>query len=148
VSRRKKPRVEPLVFWVDRCLGTRVVPDALEEAGVEIRRYLDLYPDDPEVEDVVWIPAVTAKGWVILTKDAAISRNTAEIEVLRRAKARFVCLAAAHLSGPEQAECLLKHWRTVEGLLRNRRPPVIAKVLRSEVQWHDGKKWRKAKGKR
>ena len=99
MSRRKKPRVEPFVFWVDRCLGTRVVPDALEEAGVEIRRYVDLYPDDPEVEDVVWIPEVTAKGWVILTQDAAISRNTAEIEVLRRAKLRLSGRRASQRAG-------------------------------------------------
>jgi len=148
VSRRRPSQPDSLIYWVDRCLGTRVVPQALEHAGIEIRRYVDLYPNDAEVDDVVWIPEVTARGWIILTQDRAITRNWAEIEVLRRAKARFIALAAAGLSGPKQAACLLKHWRTVEGLLRTRKPPVIAKVLRSEVQWHDGKTWRRAKAKR
>jgi hypothetical protein len=35
-SRRKPP--EPLVFFIDRSLGRKKVPDALRAAGVEIRR--------------------------------------------------------------------------------------------------------------
>lgn len=145
MTRRREPD-EPFVFWVDRCLG-RSVPDALEAAKIDVRRYEDLYPNEPDVPDAEWIPEVAERGWVIVTKDAAITRTRPEIEALRRARARFVCLAAKNMTGPEQVECLLHHWRTVEGLLRTRRPPVLAKVLRSDVKWYDGKGWRRVKRK-
>lgn len=134
-----------LIFWVDRCLGTRVVPEALRDAGVAICTYADLYPHDPEVPDAAWIPEVTARGWIILTKDSAISRNPEELAALRRAKALYVCLAAKKMTGPQQAACLLHHWRTIEGLVTTRKPPVIVKVTGSHVQWHDGTTWRPVK---
>lgn len=77
---------DDLIFWVDRCLGAHIVPDGLRAAGIAIRTYADLYPTDDEVADAKWIPEVTAGGWVILTKDEAISRNPAEVSALRRAK--------------------------------------------------------------
>src|SRR5690606_12668297 len=94
-----------------------------------------------------WIPEVTARGWVILTKDAAITRNPWESDAVVRAKARFVCLAAQNMGGPAQAECLLRHWRTIEGVIRSRKPPVLVKVVRTEVRWYDGRVWRKVKSK-
>lgn len=139
---------DDLVFWVDRCLGARVVPDALSAAGVAIRTYADLYPDDDEVPDAKWIPEVTGRGWIILTKDENISRNPAEVSVLRRARAIYVCLAAKGMTGAAQAECLLKHWRTIEGIVTSRKPPVIVKITRSEVRWHDGTRWRPVKHKK
>lgn len=77
-------------------------------------------------------------------------RNPAEIEVLRRAKARYVCLAAKNknMTGPQQAECLLAHWRTIEGQVAARKPPVIVKVTRADVRWHDRTEWRVAKLKK
>jgi hypothetical protein len=34
------------VYWVDRCLGAEVVPQALRDAGIGIKTYADLYPND------------------------------------------------------------------------------------------------------
>lgn len=124
MSRRAE---EELVYWVDRCLGAHVVPDRLRAAGVAVRTYAELYPNDTGVDDVDWIPEVTARGWVILTKDEAISRNPAEISILRRARAIYVCLAAKAMTGAEQAECLVEHWRTIDGVVRARKPPVSSK---------------------
>jgi hypothetical protein len=139
---------DDLIFWVDRCLGAHVVPERLRAAGISIRTYHELYPSDPEVADAQWIPEVTRHGWIILTKDEAITRNPAEIEALRRARARYVCLAAKNMTGAQQAECLLAQWRTIEGQVASRRPPVIVKVMRTEVRWHDGSEWRIAKAKK
>lgn len=33
-------------WWFDRCLG-RALPNAMEALGVQVKRYADLYPDDP-----------------------------------------------------------------------------------------------------
>jgi hypothetical protein len=136
------------VYWVDRCLGGHVVPDGLRAAGVAIRTYAELYPHDTEVPDATWIPEVTARGWVILTKDENIARNPAEIAALRRAQAIYVCLAAKGMTAPQQVECLLVHWRTIEGVVDTRKPPVLVKVTRNEVRCLDGDEWRPVKHKK
>lgn len=135
------------IWWIDRCLGARIVPEGLRSAGVEVRTYAELYPNDPAVADTEWIPEVTARGWVILTKDENISRNPVEVAALRQAKAIYVALAAKDMTAPDQVACLLKHWRTIVGVVSTRKPPVIAKVTRTDVRWHDGKEWRVVKSK-
>src|SRR5688572_3484619 len=50
-SRRKPP--EPLVFFIDRSLGRKKVPEALRAAGVEIRVHDELFPQG--TLDVDWL---------------------------------------------------------------------------------------------
>lgn len=138
----------PLIYWVDRSLGKDIVPAALRDAGVNVTTYADLYPDDTTVEDHVWIPEVTARGWVILTKDKNIRRAPVEIEALRNASARYVCLSAGNMRGDEQAACLVEHWRTIDSVVAHKRVPLIVSVTRTHVQWLDGDRWRVAKRKR
>ncbi|MCG8556099.1 MAG: hypothetical protein MJD61_12565 [Proteobacteria bacterium] len=135
-------------YWVDRCLGTAVVPAALRKHGVDVRTYTDLYPDDPKVPDARWIVEVSALGWVIVTKDKNIRRDQEELAALRRACARYVCLAATSMRGEEQAACLVHHWKTLDGLVAHKRAPLIVTVTRGHVQWLDGERWRKVKHKR
>ena len=134
------------IWWFDRCLG-RDVPNAIAELGVDVRRYTDLYPNDPTVEDVQWIPKVTELGWVIVTKDKNIRRDASERAVLVAAKARYVCLASARLTGAQQIDCLRGHWRTIDGVVRTRAAPLIASITLDGVFWLDGESWRKAKHK-
>jgi len=61
-----------VIYWVDRCLGTNIVPAALGAIGVRVETYESLYPNDPRVPDHVWIPEGAHRGWVILTKDKRI----------------------------------------------------------------------------
>ena len=136
------------VYWIDRCLGSEIVPGALRAAGVEVRRYVDVYPDDPAVLDAVWIPEIAGRGWIAVTKDNEIRRNPVEIEALHRAKARHVFLAARKLTGEEQAGCLLEHWRTIDSVVTHKSPPLLVLVTRQNVQWLDGVRWRVAKRKR
>jgi hypothetical protein len=113
-----------------------------------VTTYAELYPDDPKVEDRVWIPQVTARGWVILTKDKAIRRTPVEIEALRNANARYVCLSAGNMRGDEQAACLIAHWRTIDSVVVSKPVPLIVSVTRAHVQWLDGDTWRVPKRKR
>lgn len=138
-----------LVWWVDRCLGSRIVPDALRGIGAKVETYADLYPHDDAVPDVEWIPEVTRRGWIILTKDREIRRAPAELAVLRAAGARYVCLSATGLRGDEQAACLVERWKTVEGVVEARSPPLVVAITRGGVKWLDDEgAWRAVKAKR
>jgi hypothetical protein len=136
------------IYWVDRCLGSETVPNALRAAGIELRLYADLYPARPKVPDTEWIPEVACRGWVILTKDKNIRRLPAEVQALRLAQARYICLSATNMRGDEQAACLLQHWKTIASVVASKPVPLIATVTRTHVQWLDGDKWRIAKHKR
>lgn len=102
----------------------------------------------PKVPDEVWIPEVAARDWVILTKDKNIRRARVEIQALRHANARYVCLSAANMRGDEQAACLLQHWKTIDSVVASKPVPLIATITRQQVQWLDGATWRVAKHKR
>ncbi len=136
------------VYWVDRCLGTNVVPGALRAQSIQVRTYVELYPNDPEVPDHVWIPEVSARGWIILTKDKRIRYSPVEIGAIQKANARYVCLSAGNLRGDEQAQCLLQHWETIDSVVASKRAPLIVTVTRLQVQWLDGQTWRVANRKR
>jgi hypothetical protein len=137
-----------VIYWVDRCLGTNIVPSALRAIGVQVQTYDSLYPNDTRVPDHVWIPEVAQRGWVILTKDKRIRHAREEIDALRSAGARYVCLSSAQLTGSEQAECLVRHWKTIDSVVINKPAPLIVSVTRQNVQWLDELSWRVAKRKR
>lgn len=136
------------VYWVDRCLGSNILPAALRAAGVDTRTYADIYPDDPKIQDSDWIPEVAGRGWVILTKDKNIRRLQVEVQALQQAKARYVCLSSANMTGDAQVDCLLHHWKTIDSVVGSKPAPLIVTVTRANVQWLDGENWRIAKRKR
>jgi len=77
----------------------------------------------PAVLDPVWIPEVTARGWMIVTRDSDIQSNRAEIAAVRDSGARMVALAGAEAIGTwAQLEVLLCRWREIERLLSEAGP--------------------------
>jgi hypothetical protein len=77
----------------------------------------------PAVVDPVWIPDVTARGWLIITRDSDIISNRAEIAAVRESGARLVALAGREAIGTwAQLEVLMTQWRRIEALLDDRGP--------------------------
>lgn len=71
----------------------------------------------PAVLDPIWIPAVAAQGWVIVTRDRAIQGNRAEINAVRDHGAKMVNLASADATNTwAQLEVLMSRWRDIEPL--------------------------------
>jgi hypothetical protein len=66
----------PITFFIDRCLGSKKVADALRNAGLTVEIHDAHFA--PDALDVDWLPQVGARQWVVLTKDANISRRTSE----------------------------------------------------------------------
>ena len=72
----------------------------------------------PAVKDPVWIPEVTSRGWLIITRDRNIAVNRAEITAVRETGARMVALAGAEAIGTwAQLEVFMRQWRAIEALL-------------------------------
>ena len=100
-SRQPEP-----VFLIDHNLGTHLVPEALRHAGATVEVLTDHF--DSSTDDKTLLAAVGARGWVFLSKDRNIRRRTLERRALMNADVKAFLLAAADLSGDEQAAVLVK----------------------------------------
>ena len=130
------------MFFVDRCLGRKTVPEALRFA-LELGERVETHDAhfDPDARDVDWLSAVGKRGWVVLSQDQRISRNPLEQRALLGANVAFFGVGAANAPGAEIAAVLERALPAIRRALRRFRLPMIASVtLKSDVnvKWNDG----------
>jgi PIN like domain len=53
----------PITFFIDRCLGSKKVADALRQAGLTVEIHEDHFA--PDALDVDWLTEVGAWQWVV-----------------------------------------------------------------------------------
>jgi hypothetical protein len=72
----------------------------------------------PAIPDEVWNPAVTSRGWLIITGDRHLQSRPAELAAVREAGARMVALSGRDAKGTwDQLEVFMTRWRDIEELL-------------------------------
>jgi hypothetical protein len=100
-----------LRFFLDRGLGSLVVPRALRAAGWALETMDERYGADrsQEIQDTQWIEEATLHGDILLCKDLAIARNTLEAQVIYMTSARVFALSSASLAGPVMAQWYLSN---------------------------------------
>lgn len=87
-----------------------------------------------DVDDEDWIPVTSEAGWLMLTRDSAIQRRTAEHRAVRDHNARMVALAGEEAKDTwAQLELLMINWRSIEKLLAEE-PPFIYKATRTGLR--------------
>jgi predicted nuclease of predicted toxin-antitoxin system len=120
---------ESFVFFLDRNLGTKHVAHALRAAGATVEIHNDHFPQD--AKDVVWLPEVGKRGWVVLTKDDRIRYRPAEFAAVIDAQVALFALASGNLNGEEMAQAFVTALPRMLRFLAKHHPPFIAKVTRS-----------------
>lgn len=110
-------------FYVDRCVGKRVV-EALRGAGARVEAHDDHFAQNEPDES--WIPNVTARGWVILTKDKNIRRRAGEREAVVTAAAKIITLTSGNMSGETMAGLFVTNLKAMEQLAANQPAPFVA----------------------
>jgi predicted nuclease of predicted toxin-antitoxin system len=110
-------------FYVDRCVGKAVV-QALRGAGARVEAHDDHFAQDAADEE--WIPDVTARGWVILTKDKNIRRRAGEREALVAAHPRIITLTSGNMRGADMAALFVGHLAEMEKLAGTQPAPFVA----------------------
>jgi hypothetical protein len=114
------------VFFTDRDLGKRF-PAILQEAGILVEQHGDHFA--PNARDDEWLPAVGAKGWLVLTHDKRIRYKINECDaVMTNGIGMFVIVGAAPY--PELARSFVATFPRIEAFLDFVAPPFIAKVHR------------------
>jgi hypothetical protein len=119
-----------LRFFLDRGLGSRIIPGLLRAAGWQLTTMDERYgtAESQNIPDVDWIEQATMRREVLLCKDLAIARNRLEAEAVFRASARVFGLANANLSGPDAAACLLSHEEAITAMAARAAGPYVVSV--------------------
>ncbi|OLE61782.1 MAG: hypothetical protein AUI36_11230 [Cyanobacteria bacterium 13_1_40CM_2_61_4] len=123
------PRRQSYTFFVDRDLGRKIVPQALRDAGAQVEIHDDHFPQG--ALDAEWLPEVGRRGWVLVTKDREIRYRAAEREALLNAGVRAFVLRTRGLSGPDNAQILVRALPRMVRFCIGNPPPFIAAVLPS-----------------
>lgn len=116
------------VFFIDRCLGKHPILEVLRETGITVEIHDDHFPQN--TPDQLWIPKIGEWGWIILTKDARIARNTLERQAVARAGIRMFTLASKKLTGKETAIAFRDSLTAMLKFIEKHPAPFIAKVYK------------------
>jgi predicted nuclease of predicted toxin-antitoxin system len=115
----------PLVYYLDANLDGPELVAGLRMAGMSCEPHRKHFAAD--ADDVVWIPTIAARGWVIVTRDFAIQRRPAERDAWTQAKATVVMLRGEKLSADAMIQMLLSAHANdrMDNYITKRRPPMI-----------------------
>lgn len=128
---------QSITFFIDRCLGNKFIVETLRKAGITIEIHDEHF--DKGAQDIHWIPEIGKKGWVVLTKDANIGKNSLERIAVANAQVKMFVLASQGLSGKDMATIFLKVIVPMQEFVRKHPAPFIAKIYRdgSITLWKD-----------
>jgi hypothetical protein len=135
-KRSKRPSVassgskppEPLIFFIDRSLGKKIVAQALRDSGETVEIHDDHFLPDAKDED--WLVEVGSRGWIVLTKDDRIRYRVTERTAIMSAQVKAFVLTSSQLQGTEMAAAFLKALPRIKQLVAGHAPPFIARVSR------------------
>ena len=120
---------EPLVLFVDRSLGNKVVAGALRLAGATVEIHDDHFPTTAPDED--WLREVGQRGWVVLTKERGLRYRAPALAAIRVSAVRMFVLTAGDLQGPEMAAIFARALPRIARVVRRESPPFIAKITKT-----------------
>lgn len=117
---------EPLLCFIDECLGRYAVPAALKGAGVGVVLHHELFPAG--TNDESWLRALAQRPeLVVFTKDTRIRKRVIERQALDAAKLRVFALSAGNLSGADQGAAFVRALPRIRRLA-TRPGPFVARV--------------------
>ena len=94
-----------------------------------------------DTKDTVWIPEVTERGWVILTKDRNILHDGYERATVMGCGARYVCVRDGQSRGEEVGRRVAAVLPTVDRICAVATRPLLIRVTKSAVNVLDGSEW-------
>ncbi|MEO1388653.1 MAG: hypothetical protein AAFV85_14990 [Cyanobacteria bacterium J06634_6] len=128
----------PLIFFIDHCVSQKIVPAAMRAAGATVEAHLEHFPIN--APDTEWLPEVSRRGWVVITKDWGLTSNLLEQRAIAAAKAQVFILSSGNYTGEEMAAILVKSLERLQKFVRGNQAPFIARINASgQVRMHQNK---------
>jgi hypothetical protein len=98
----------------------------LDKAGIRYERHESHFKTGET--DITWLPAVSQREWIILTKDKGIRYNELEISAVIANKGREFFFCSGNWSGDKMAEILSKSLPRMRRLAKKTSAPFIASI--------------------
>jgi hypothetical protein len=119
-----------LRFFLDRGLGSRMVPAALREAGWVLETMDERYgkQESQKIKDEQWIEEATLNGDILLCKDLEIAHNPLEAQVVYMTGARAFGLSNAQINGPTMIQWYLTCAEKIFDMARKAEGPYVVSV--------------------
>lgn len=98
-------------FFIDRNLGTRVLPGALRAAGWDVVTLAEAFGEQAgqATRDEEWLEYAGRENLAVLMKDKHIRYRSAETAALVSHGVAAFCLSKGSLDGEQQAALFLQH---------------------------------------
>lgn len=92
-------------IFLDRDQGNKIMPEILRKAGLNVECHSSHFAHD--IKDEVWIPAVTKKGWIIVTSDQKIETDPLSRLAVIESRAKVFVLEENNSRAPYWAAAIL-----------------------------------------
>jgi hypothetical protein len=125
-----------LRFFLDRNLGSRIVPETLRDAGWTLETMDERYGahESQLISDVQWVEEATDHGDVLLTKDLRIAANPLEAATVHRVSARAFGLARRDIDGPTMASYFLSNQSRIFRMAGRAPGPYVVSVSKAGLR--------------
>ncbi len=118
------------IYFIDRALG-KSIGKALENLGVKVEFHNEHFtPNSPDIE---WLPIVSQKGWIVLTKDENIGRNELEIKAMAFSNAKVFALVSGNINTEEMINIFVKGIEKIDKFVQGNNAPFIAKIYKDST---------------
>src|SRR3989338_2191105 len=128
-SSGSKPPSPPLVFFIDRSLGKKVIAEKLRQSGVTVKIHDDHFQQNAQDED--WLSEVGKRGWIVLTKDDRIRYRPAALAAYRRHNVRVFIFGTGEMKAQEMADAFVKALPKISRFALRKTAPFFARISRS-----------------
>ena len=125
------PPPDPVIFYTDSCLGKKCA-EALRHEEFRVECHQDHFA--PDAPDVAWIPVVSQRGWVILTKDKAMKQGTVEFAAVIASGARMFVLGRGNYTGQGMINIFLQHLAKIVAFVASQPGPFIVSLSNSPLR--------------
>ena len=121
-------QLRDFIIYLDENLDNCApILNVLEVEQVEFRRHRDFFARG--TADSEWLQFVSARAWVVLTKDKRNRYNEIERDALRRHRAREFYFGSGNFTGAEMSQALAKAIPEMMRISRIYDPPVVARAI-------------------
>jgi PIN like domain len=113
-------------FFIDRNIGTQIVPNAIRELGYSVVTHDEVFPQD--TKDIEWLSVVGKHRWPIISLDRNITTNLAEIQALITARVHAFFVNIRSPNGPKVAKSVVAAIPAIIQIVQREQPPLIATI--------------------
>jgi len=116
-------RLEAAVFYLDESIYSQILAEALESAGIVVRRPgADVPFGTP---DETWLAIAGTEKWIVLMRDQRVRHRALELRALRLAKVGAFVLTAGQATARETTVVIIGKLQKLVNISRSERKPFL-----------------------